>query len=145
MERLGATLGEILTNPTPWTNQHCGRVGCLPCKSKEGSCKAVGITYQWRCNSCTSEGKTAVYCGESARSLWDRTEEHLAALKGRQGSSFLWKHWSTHHEAEETPNFSVKLTGRYRTSAERQIREALEIDSYRMHQLMNSKKEYGAN
>ena len=105
----------------------------------------MGVTYQWWCNTCTAEGKTAVCCGESSRSLWDRTVEHLAALKSRQSSSFLRKHWSTHHETEETPNFSVKLTGIFKTSAERQIREALEIDSFRMDQLMNSKKEYGAN
>ena len=70
-----------------------------------------------------------MYCGESSRSLWDRTVEHLAALKCRQNSSFLWKHWSTHHDAEETLDFSVKMTGSYRTSAEIEIREALEIDS----------------
>ena len=79
----------------------------------------------------------------SSRSLWDRTVQHLVALKGRQSTSFLWKHWSAHHETEETPNFSVKLTGRYRTSAERQIGEALEIDSFRIDQLLNSMKEYG--
>ena len=108
VERLGATLGELLCNPTPWTNSHCGRTGGLTCKAKEGSCKAVGATYEWRCNQCTRDGKTVVYCGETARALWDRTEEHLNALKRRQESSFLWKHWANHHSTEETPDFSVK-------------------------------------
>ena len=57
VERLGPTLAKTLSNPTPWTSSHCGRVGCPPCRSKEGSCKGVGVTYQWTCTRCAEEGK----------------------------------------------------------------------------------------
>ena len=42
LERLGPSIKEDLSNPTPWKNSHCGRSRCLPCKSKEGACKARG-------------------------------------------------------------------------------------------------------
>ena len=77
--------------------------------------------------------------------MWDRTEEHLNALKSRQESSFLWKHWANHHSTEEAPDFSVKSLRTHRYITERQICEALQIDKYKGEQLMNSKKEYGAN
>ena len=145
VERLGPTLGESLSNPTPWTSSHCGRVGCLPCKSKEGSCKKVGVTYQWTCMRCAEEGKKAVYLGETARSLWDRTLEHIKNLENRTEGSALWKQWSQFHPSDEAPEFTVKCTGSYKMSTERQIREALAIDAGDYDRLMNSKKEYGAN
>ena len=86
-----------------------------------------------------------MYCGETARALWDRTEEHLNALRSRQKSSFLWKHWANHHNTEEAPDFSVKPLKTHKYSTERQICEALQIDKYKCDQLMNSKKEYGSN
>ena len=69
----------------------------------------------------------------------------MSALKSRKESSFLWKHWATFHSTEEAPDFSVKSLRTHRYSTERQICEALQIDKYKGDQLMNSKKEYGAN
>ena len=57
----------------------------------------------------------------------------------------MWKPWSQFHAPDETPQFTVKSTGGYKSATERQIREALAIDSGDYNRLMNSKKEYGAN
>ena len=46
VERQGSTLSHLLCNPAPWKSLHCGRPTCLPCKSKEGSCKKRNVTYQ---------------------------------------------------------------------------------------------------
>ena len=40
IERVGANMREILSNPTPWKNSHCGREFCQPCSTKVVKCKA---------------------------------------------------------------------------------------------------------
>ena len=43
------------------------------------------------------------------------------------------------------PRFTIKCLGRYKTAAERQVREALLINNNRFDYLLNSKAEYGSN
>ena len=82
--RLGSKMKEVLCNPTPWTGEHYERKGCHPCKSKEGACKKVNVTYKWTCLTCLGDrGKRVLYIGESSRSLWDMTQEHLDDLRRR--------------------------------------------------------------
>ena len=93
LERLGPKLAEQLCNPTPWTGQHCGREGCYPCKTKEGSCRKSNVTYKWTCMTCLkTRNKKVVYIGETSRSLWDRSQEHLEDLKTRSEKSVLYRH-----------------------------------------------------
>ena len=146
IERLGGKLCDQLCNPTPWKNQHCGRQNCFPCRTKEGSCKQTNITYKWTCLTCLSDrGDRSVYLGESSRSLWDRTVEHLEDLKRRNSNSVLYRHWQECHRDEREPEFSVKVMGSHRSSTERQIWEALEIEKGDYDHLINNKSEWGMN
>ena len=49
------------------------------------------------------------------------------------------------HHPNQTHDFSYKLDRTWKTSLQRQIREAMMIDETPDHQLMNSKSEFGAN
>ena len=101
------------------------------------------MTYMWTCNRCTEEGINSVYLGETSRSLWDRTTEHLQKFRTKSEQSTIWKSWSQFHSSEEEPDFSVKKTGKYKTCTQRQIREALAIAGGGFQRLMNTYKEYG--
>ena len=101
--------------------------------------------FQWDCINCLAVGKKAGYLGETARSLWDRTGEHLSALRDRKPESAFWKHQANVHGGLGEPKFTIKVLGRYKTAAERQVREALLINNNRFDYLLNSKAEYGSN
>ena len=146
IERAGPKIKDQLCNPTPWSGQHCGRTGCLPCKTKEGSCRKANVTYKITCLNCLRKDKRkVVYLGESARSLWDRISEHLDDLRRRTTSSVLYRHWQEGHQEEAEPEFSVEVLGCHRSSTERQIKEALEIQRGKYDELINNKSEWGMN
>ena len=53
------------------------------------------------------EGK-GIYMGESSRSLYERTREHVADRVGRKEESHQVKHWLLDHgELKEPPEFKV--------------------------------------
>ena len=56
LERLGSSIKEDISNPTPWKNSHCGRSKCMACKTREGACKARSVVYQIDCMDCLSQG-----------------------------------------------------------------------------------------
>ena len=116
-----------------------------PLQSKARACRKVGVVYQWDCINCLAVGKKAGYLGETARSLWDRTGEHLTALRDRKPESAFWKHQVNVHGGLGEPKFTIKVLGKYKTAAERQVREALLINNNRFDYLLNSKAEYGSN
>ena len=146
LERLGPKIAEQLCNPTPWTGQHCGREGCHPCRSKEGSCRKSNVTYKWNCMTClSSRNKKVVYIGETSRSLWDRSQEHQEDLKRRSEKSVLYRHWQEAHKNEAEPEFTVEVIRSHRSATERQIWEALQIQGGKHDELINSKSEWGMN
>ena len=145
VERLGPTVKELVTNPSPWRGEHCGRETCPPCATKPGACRAKGVTYSILCGTCKEAGKEAVYHGESNRTLLDRSLEHLANLRRREENSVLLRHWKEEHSEEEVPVFQFHLQGRHRTSTERQLKEALNIQYSKADILMNAKTEFGRN
>ena len=68
VERAGPKLKHILTNKAPWRKEWCGRPDCSPCSTSPGSCRAVNVVHEIRCQTCASIGQQAVYYGESSRS-----------------------------------------------------------------------------
>ena len=106
VERLGKTIGEVLTNPYPWQNQHCGRQDCAPCQKKPGKCKSRNMVYKISCQECEKEKKVAHYIGETHRTFYDRSLEQVKNLRSKQESSALFKHWQIcHPEMKEAPEF----------------------------------------
>ena len=146
LERLGPKLSEIMCNPTPWSGQHCGRQGCSPCVTQEGSCRKSNVTYKWTCMTCIDQrNMKVIYIGETARSLWDRSLEHMDDLKRRTDTSVLYRHWQETHINEGQPEFRVEVLGTHRSATERQISEALAIQRGQYDELINNKSEWGMN
>ena len=145
-ERLGPSISQLLCNPTPWRKEHCGRAGCPPCETTTGKCKARNVIYKVECTQCKVEGNTGVYWGESHRTLWDRTSEHLANLRRGEDSSPLVKHWKEVHASRDTPpHYTFHLVGVHQDALSRQLGEALMISGDTSTYLMNSKGEFGRN
>ena len=65
----------------PWGEIKCGREACISCpESKEGGggkCKQEGVVYTITCKKCKEGGILAEYWGETARTAFERGEEHL--------------------------------------------------------------------
>ena len=145
LERLGRTVKETITNPTPWKSDPCGR-NCNICQEKPGSCKTRGVVYEIHCQECKEKGLKSLYIGETHRTMWDRIQEHFSKLESGANYSALLKHWrALHQDTLRQPRFTAKKVGAYKTSTVRQIREAIRIDAADYHHLMNSKSEWGQN
>ena len=80
--------------------------------------------------------------GESARSIYERAEEHWADTVARKEESHMVKHWVTsHREMLEPPKFKFKVVSSFQDSLTRQISESVRID-LRGGGILNSKTEY---
>ena len=75
VKTLGKKLTEAISNPAPWSKQHCVRKDCPPCSSKPGSCSSRNLTHSIKCLECGN-----IYWGESHRPFHDRAMEHLRAI-----------------------------------------------------------------
>ena len=94
--------------------------------------------------TCKSQGKSRYYWGESHRSGWDRSLDHLNALKRRDESYAVVKHWLKDHP-ENQPQYEFKVMRSFRSSLERQIWESIFIDDEDPEVRLNSRSEWGAN
>ena len=146
VERTGPTIFQLIGNKSPWTNDSCGRPNCTPCKHQEGSCRAQNLVYRITCQECLKTGRKSVYIGESHRFWWDRSGEHLAALKARNETNALAKHWIHNHpEMDTPPSFKFEVLEKCRSSLQRQIMEAIHIQNTDCDLLLNSRGEWGIN
>ena len=124
----------------------CGRPEWAPCQTKPGFCKTTGVTYQIECQDCKSQGIKSLYIGESNRTFYDRALDHQKALKNQNTTYGIVRHWKDQHpNSEEPPKFNYTLLKRHKTCLERQIFEALTIETIECHNIMNGKGEWGRN
>ena len=144
VETLGNSFLNSLGNQAPWKSETCGRPKCLPCMSKLGSCLKANVTYNITCQICAEQGILQQYWGESHRTWWDRFQDHKRALENLGEKYATVKHHLNHH-ANVPPNFKYKLHKTWKSTLERQVGEALEINSSPPESLMNSKSEWGHN
>ena len=94
-------------------------------------------------DTCQRGRSTAVYIGETARTLRQRAGEHWNTLNNWSSNSFMLRHWiSSHGTLTEPPNFSFKVLKKFTEPMGRQIFEALKIVETGY---LNLKTEYGAN
>ena len=91
IERAGPKIKDMLTNNKPWLKEHCGR-DCAPCDAKPGQCKTANITYQIQCTDCLEKETKALYVGESARAFFDRSGDHIKALKTKNTTYGVVRH-----------------------------------------------------
>ena len=83
---------------------------------------------------------------ESHRTWWDRSSEHINALKTKNEKNALVKHWvETHGDQQSPPDFQFGVITTCRSALERQIKEAIHIQTSKLDILLNSKGEWGLN
>ena len=144
VEEAGSTIGSKLVTQDPW-KLSCGRPACMTCTEQPGKCSKKGICYQFTCMTCKENGKEMHYWGESYRSMWDRLQEHLAALRGKNRESPLYEHQEDVHGGEEEPNFKLKILGFFKKPLQRQTMEGLLIGGAEEGSYMNRRGEWGQN
>ena len=145
---MGKTIGELLQNPYPWPWQaeHCQRDACPPCSTKVGKCKTRNLVYRIDCLTCKFKGIKAVNVGETHRNFHDRSSEYMKNLEAKKDSSALYKHWQNkHQDLHEPPEYAHTVVKTFKTSTERQVYEAVTIDSIECNMILNSKAEYRHN
>ena len=156
VESAGTQLRRLLPNTNPWAGGDCGRERCYTCNQggeKREDCKRRNILYESSCTVCNPEieGKkvkkkmndvNGVYVGESARSIFERAQEHWADRVGQKEDSHMVKHWlSDHADLPEPPPFHIKVVSSFKDSMTRQISESVRID-LRGGGVLNSRTEY---
>ena len=84
------------------------------------------------------------YIGETSRSIYERSWEHLHDFDNLSTKSHLLKHAVGMHQNEEfnTLKFGIRVIKYSKTSFERQIFESVEIQENRHHFLLNSRSEF---
>ena len=94
--------------------------------------------------TCQGEGKVRRYWGESHRSGWDRSRDHADALRSRDETYAVVKHWVKDHP-EGQPSYKFEVMRSFKSSLERQVMESIQIDEEDPEVRLNSKSEWGSN
>ena len=84
-----------------------------------------------------------IYVGETSRSLYERSKEHVRDGKKRVEDSHIAKHWDEFHQVEEMPEFRFRIVKRFQDSLSRQVSESVRIDL--REEVLNSKTVYSRN
>ena len=107
---------------------------------KREDCIRQNILYASECTECvlgTGEasdslemtGATpALYVGESARSLCERTGEHWLAAEQKKDESHMYQQVVEAHNGETKPSFNFTVVRSFKTALDRQIAEAIRIE-----------------
>ena len=143
VEQTGRTIKSVLVKADPSSAASCGRDKCVICldEKQHGTCKVRSVTYQTSCQTCTGQGRKAVYIGESSRSVYERSLEHLEDYKTEKEESHMYTHAIEAHSKEEKPLFAIKVLRKHRSALYRQVHEAVLIAKH--HPItLNSKLEY---
>jgi hypothetical protein len=170
VEKPGAPILSGLTRSNPFPRETCGRAKC-PLSWMKGGCSEKcfqeNITYQAHCRRCRQEQldngiplkkvKDQVYEGESARSLYTRSAQHIydytkEAVKYQKapgprappvqpqqdgqveeecGSSFMWDHSLEAHQGQvsgdPSQDYQFRITGQFKEPLTRLLSEATRI------------------
>ena len=108
-----------------------------------GECRQEGVVYLITCLKCKEWGKRTEYWGETARTGFERGNEHLAGLKGKYQKNSLWKHSELYHEGNlGGGDFKMEIKEKHRSPLTRQIHEGVELETNGASIIMNSKSEW---
>ena len=157
-ETSGSKLCHLLPNTNPWSGRHCERIQCYTCNQggdRLEDCKRRNLLYESSCSKCQGyddmgkkkrkgRGLTgrAVYVGETARSIFERSKEHWNDAQAGSSDSHMVKHWvSDHAEEKSMPDFKIKVVASFKDALTRQIAESVRIDR-RGSGVLNSRTEY---
>ena len=142
VEKTGTLLKDMFPLTHLWEGAGCGREECHTCKqgSEElPNCKKRNIVYESICALCNpgalkkgplkvyDSSKPSLYVGETARSLQERSREHIADLEARSSNSHMWKHQEESHGGSKEARFVFKIVETPKSALSRQIGEAIRI------------------
>ena len=174
VEKAGDNLIDLLHRSNPWSGQDCQRDLCLHCqtKAKTGKYKTQDCTkrnciYETWCMNCQGEEEKRIqeesggdekkskemmkrmklykYIGETSRSVYERSWEHVHSMEQLHTNSHMLKHALEKQGEEEDLGkiqFGVKVVRYTRSSFVRQVTESVIIQEERNHNILNSKSEY---
>jgi hypothetical protein len=144
VESGGSQLRQVLPNTNPWAGLKCGRSKCWTCGQNDETvinCFKRNVLYESHCTWCNppeedkeKSGKVggkggedkkledrAVYVGETSRSLFERTGEHLADALKRKPDSHIRKHWDDAHPGSEMPPFTFTIVRTFQDCLTHQV------------------------
>ena len=92
----------------------------------------------------TDKIKTHKYIGETNRSIYERSWEHVDDYENLSIKSHMLKHAVEMHGQEDLKalKFGMKAIKFTKSSFERQVLESVEIQNNRHHHLLNSRSEF---
>ena len=125
----------------PFASKKCDRTNCPVCSvpDSNGGCRFSNIGYQLVCNPCK---ETDVDVGETAKSAFERGQQHQSDLKKRVLDTPMWKHAQLFHESNNKISFSLEVTSRFKKAMIRQEDEAIRIRESQSKICLNSKSEF---
>ena len=130
-----------------FSDGQCHRIDCVVCDLHKGKgsskCKKKSVVYESKCLACPASNNRSTYIGETGRSLYERSQEHLDDAENKRKCSHIFKHWATEHpEMKTQPVFKFTVLKPHKTPLDRQLHEAVRISS---HGFLNSKSEFRQN
>ena len=118
VERAGTQLSQLLPNTNPWAGGKCPRENCHSCnqggeEAKKEDCFRRNILYESRCGVCEDRvggekkkrrlkvgekyPEKNIYVGETSRSLFERSLEHVRDGRNGAEDSHIATHWNDCH------------------------------------------------
>ena len=74
---------------------------------KLSKCRLNYVCYEARCETCSLEGKTKIYTGETARNLHIRSKEHYKDCDQQKKNSWMFKHIKNDHEGDKSGDIFI--------------------------------------
>ena len=150
VETGGVNLKRRLTGRDLRAGDPCGQPDCLPCFSDErgGGChRRANCVYKGSCKICANSNLEASYYGESAFSVYYRSDLHSKSILRKEGENAFAKHLNIFHpelegDADSPKVFNIKVLQTFKKPLERKVTEAVLINNSKAEIKMNSKAEF---
>ena len=104
-----------------------GQISAMPDQAR--AMQKVRSDLQGTCLTCKANEVKSTYIGESHRSLFDRSSEHEAALRSKNQTYAVVKHWEEVHPQMRTPpKYNYQVIKSHKSAFERQVWDAVLIN-----------------
>ena len=152
VEKGGTSLKRQVVRTDLAAGEPCKQLDCNACLSNPGEGGGLlhqrsGALYRGSCKLCLALGRgTTVYFGESGYNGYTRIGDHGTDIKNKDLSNAFAKHLAEDHpEVEATEHnkaISFEVIRTFQKPLERQVAEAVAIQTCKADKLLNSKAEW---
>jgi hypothetical protein len=141
VERGGQRLSSVCgSNPTKTPG--CKRENCIICNGENpGQCAELGPIYAVQCIQCDEAGSKSIYIGESGKSGFLRSLDHIKAIRTLDPKNALGKHCIVQHGGQHI-DIKMRILAVHKKCIMRQNGEAVWITNTECDLLMNSRIEH---